>query len=508
MPPLGNATRNSFCKLLGAVAVVAILSATAQADVIHKYTFNANTAVDSVGGADGTVIDATGIATYTGGALNLTANNGINSAALNTVGAAGAYVDLPNNLLTNAVVNNTGNGVIGQATLEMWLTVQENRPWAEAFVFGTSSGGEGISDNGDGRSYIAMIPQSGGGFNDFRGTTRSPTAETPIIGSPAPLAVNQRHHVVMVLDGLDQTAGLNGTASLYLNDGAPVTGAIQPFIDAMINDNNWLGRSLFGGDALFDGLIDEFSIYNHALSAAEVAANFAQKPVAAPVPTLVVNRDTGEVRIANESAGNIDLKGYTITSAAGALNPTGWTSIDAGNVFDNDGTWTSAAPPSNAQIGESTNTGNGGTLTPTPTPNSSRTIGSAWLETPFQDLAFTFTLGDNSTGTGQVQYIGSAALRSDFNGDELINAADWTAFKNNSYTSLAGLPAAQAYLKGDLDGDLDNDFQDFRLFKADFIAASGEAAFAALVGAVPEPATFTLAAAAAAILLGASRRRS
>ena len=508
MPPLGNSTHNSFCRLLGGLAVAAVVTATAQADVIHKYTFNANTAADSVGGADGTVIDATGISSYTGGALNLTANNGITSGALNTVGAAGAYVDLQNDILTNAVANTTGNGAFGQATIEMWLTVQQNRPWAEAFVFGASTGGEGISDNGDGQSYIALIPQSGP--NDFRGTTRSPTAETPIIGSPAPLAVNQRHHVVMVLDGLDQTAGPGGTVSLYLNNGAAVTGAIQPFIDTMTNNNNWLGRSLFGGDALFDGLIDEFSIYNHALSNTEVAANFAQGPVAAPVPTLVVNRDTGEVRIANQSAGNIDLKGYTISSAAGALNPSGWTSIDAGNQFDGNGVWTPTGPATNLQIAESVTSGtlDGGTLTPTPTPNSSRTIGSAWLETPFQDLTFAFTLGDNSTGTGQVQYIGSAALRSDFNGDELINAADWTTFKNNSYTSLAGLPAAQAYLKGDLDGDLDNDFQDFRLFKADFIAASGEAAFAALVGAVPEPATFTLAAAAAAILLGASRRRN
>ena len=44
---------------------------------------------------------------------------------------------------------------------------------------------------------------------------------------------------------------------------------------------------------------------------------------------------------------------------------------------------------------------------------------------------------------------------------------------------------------GDLDGDGDNDFADFRLFQADYIAANGAAAFDALLN-VPEPATALL----------------
>jgi hypothetical protein len=45
---------------------------------------------------------------------------------------------------------------------------------------------------------------------------------------------------------------------------------------------------------------------------------------------------------------------------------------------------------------------------------------------------------------------------------------------------------------GDLDGDGDNDFSDFRLFQTDYIAANGEAAFAALMN-IPEPTTAILA---------------
>ena len=38
--------------------------------------------------------------------------------------------------------------------------------------------------------------------------------------------------------------------------------------------NNWIGRSQYGSDAFLDGQIDEFRIYNRALSAAEVLALF------------------------------------------------------------------------------------------------------------------------------------------------------------------------------------------------------------------------------------------
>ena len=39
--------------------------------------------------------------------------------------------------------------------------------------------------------------------------------------------------------------------------------------------NNWIGRSAFTQDPFFNGLIDDFRIYNRALSAAEITALFA-----------------------------------------------------------------------------------------------------------------------------------------------------------------------------------------------------------------------------------------
>jgi hypothetical protein len=491
--------------MLGAAALAVGLATAARADLVHKYTFNNNTTNDSVGTAHGVLVDRTGIATYTGGSLNLTANAGNSGQDFNNPATVGAFVDLPNNIFTDAVLDATGTGVLGQISLEMWFTVQEHKTWAEAFVFGTSSGGEGISDNGDNQSYVAFIPRSGP--NDIRGTTRN-GANNVEVGIPvgAPPALNQRHHVVMTLDALDVSAGPNGTAKVYLNNGTPAVGAIQPPIDSMTNNNNWLGRSLWGGDPLFDGLIDEFRIYNSALTASQVSASFTTGPDPAPVPVLVVNRSLGTISLANQTSSSIQVKGYSIGSASGSLNPAGWASIDAGNIFDPNGGWTTSSLTATS-IAESNTVGpsfDGGAIPA----NQSAGIGSPWLKTPFQDLTFSFTLGDGTTGTGVVQYTGTAPLRSDLNGDGNVNAADWALFVPNSFTTFAADLPVVAYRKGDLDGDKDNDFADFKLFKSDFIQFNGLAAFNALVGVVPEPGTATLAVVAAAAMCGSRRRRA
>ena len=498
----GISSPSAACRLLVAGAAVASLAASAGAAITHKYTFNNGTAEDSVGGAHATLIDNTGIANYAGGMLNLTGNNNLGSGQDFTLGTTpGAFVDLPDGIFHEAITTT------GKISLEMWLEVQTNRPWAQAFAFGTTVGGEGVANGGEGHNYVALIPQSGPG--DFRATTRSNSPGNPeiaVIGQATPLAEGQRHHVVLVLDAFAVTPETpQGTATLYLNNGAPVVAAVSPFLNQVDDSefsNNWLGRSLFP-DSLFDGYIDEFRIYNNAMTAGEVAASFTAGPEAALLPVLVVDRGTGAVSIANQTGSAVQIKGYSITSAAGSLNAATWVSIDATN-FDTNGNWT-AQSSTRVNLTESVTSGaslDGGPLSP----NSSRGIGSPWRETPFEDLVFNVTLGDGTTAGGLVQYTGTAAKRSDLSGDGLLTVADWTTFLQHSYTSFGADPAAVAYLKGDLDGDKDNDFDDFRIFKADYIVANGEAAFAALGAVVPEPATLALATFVSTMLVTVGRR--
>jgi hypothetical protein len=169
----------------------------------------------------------------------------------------------------------------------------------------------------------------------------------------------------------------DGSITLYVNNGAAAKAPIPAgmFLDFINDNNNWLGRAQWG-DPLFDGLIDEFRVYDVALTAEEVAESFA------------------------------------------------------------------AGPQS----------------------------------------------------------------RSDLNNDGLVTVADWALFLPNSSKTFAADPDFTAYLKGDLDGDKDNDYADFKLFKADYIDANGEAAFASL-GVVPEPASAILGSLGAAFALGCRRTR-
>jgi len=507
MNPLGCSSYTPVFKLVCMAAALAAFASPARAVLVNKYTFNNNTANDSVGTAHGTVVDNTGISTYTGGAINLSANGTGGTVAgsnqdFSLPTTVGAYVDLPNGVFTSAVTS----GTFGQVTLEIWATPQENRNWARLVDMGTSDGGEDVSGGGPNSSYVIMLPQNG--INGQAAASTHNGAGEPFAFAGAPLTPNVRHHMVATFDQLDDAGGANpdGTLKLYVNNGAAIAVPFAPgFALDLVNDvNNWLGRAQWP-DPLFDGLIDEFRIYNHALTAGDVSASFTMGPDPAPLPVLVVDRTTGAISLANQSAGNIQLKGYSISSAAGSLNPATWTSIDAGNTFDPNGTWTAGSSTS-LQIAESVTGGtlDGGSLAA----SSSRGIGTPWVKTPFQDLLFSFTLGDNSTATGQIQYTGAAAARSDLNGDGAINVADWSLFVPNSFTAFPADTAVAAYQKGDLDGDKDNDYADFKLFKTDYIAVNGAAAFAALAGAVPEPGSMALAALASLALIGARRRSS
>lgn len=100
-----------------------------------------------------------------------------------------------------------------------------------------------------------------------------------------------------------------------------------------------------------------------------------------------------------------------------------------------------------------------------------------------------------------------AGTSADLDFDNAATILDWELLQANSYGSLAGLTARDAFMHGDLDHDGDNDFADFRFFKAAFDMANGAGAFARMIAA-PEPATGVLAALAGVMATTRRRRRA
>ncbi|MGD9635012.1 MAG: PQQ-dependent sugar dehydrogenase [Pirellulales bacterium] len=215
---------------------------------------------------------------------------------------------------------------------------------------------------------------------------------------------------------------------------------------------------------------------------------------------VTIDRATGAVTVANSTGAAINFTSLTLNSATGAIYANGLTPItghydSVGNgTIDNNNAWQITSAPGNtvqfreASLGDQATLANGASITYSPS--------GGWIQSPVEDWTASVQLAAGGTLAAVVRYVGNGGHqfeRSDLNFDGSLTAADWSVFIANAATNLGGLSVAQAYGRGDLDGDNDNDYNDFKLFKADYIQVNGAAAFAALVQNVPEPGTVSLA---------------
>lgn len=226
------------------------------------------------------------------------------------------------------------------------------------------------------------------------------------------------------------------------------------------------------------------------------------------VPDLVaveVNRDTGEVRIvADPGAGqNITFQSYEVrSSVSGAINDANWNSIAATNADPNDTWQETSTSGSRTEVAESDVTGNGADDGFTLTPGSGISLGNIWDRVPddLQDVSLILLDTTGTTIAATVSYTGSAVVEGDYSGDGIVDINDWPQFRAMYGADFTGLTLAEAYLAGDLDGDYDNDIDDYNIFVK---AAGGLTA----LFTVPEPSSLSLFAGLGLFLFGSRRFR-
>jgi len=141
------------------------------------------------------------------------------------------------------------------ATISAWINfaTSSTGSWVRVFDFGTGT-----------TVYMFLSPRQGTtGTMRFAITTTSNTGESGV-NSPRVLSAGW-HHVAVVIDGTARTL------RLYL-DGESVASGTTTVLpkDLGVTTQNWLGRSQWSADGYYQGLIDDFRIYNKALSAGEV----------------------------------------------------------------------------------------------------------------------------------------------------------------------------------------------------------------------------------------------
>jgi hypothetical protein len=227
-----------------------------------------------------------------------------------------------------------------------------------------------------------------------------------------------------------------------------------------------------------------------------------------PNNTLVLNVDptTGQAQLVNPTAFDIEIDAYSITSQTGSLNSANgsptmtWQSfadsgIAGGNWFE--------ANVNNFQlselqaIGTTAIDGNFGTLLGLGTPFD--TAGTT-------DLVFRFALAGESTfRTGTVVYgglvTGPPTLVGDYNGDGVVDAADYTVWRDTLGETGPGLAA-------DGNGDLLVDAADYALWRSNFGQSLASGSMSLDAAAVPEPSSLVAAIMTGGIGLLVARRRN
>lgn len=211
------------------------------------------TAVDSSGHARNATLMAVG-----GGTATFSTTHQVGTGALDLAGSSptvGGFATIPTSTPTM--------GATTEITIACWVNVRTERAWGRVFDF----------SNGVSTGFMFLTTAQGVTVPNSPRFTISPTDKTgeQIIDmtTPAVLSINTWHHIAVVLG-----AGTPYTGTLYIDKTVAGRNTAMTLRPSTLGNtpNNWIGRSPFPADPLFDGLIDDFRIYSRALSAAEIAA--------------------------------------------------------------------------------------------------------------------------------------------------------------------------------------------------------------------------------------------
>ncbi|MEU1511737.1 family 43 glycosylhydrolase [Streptomyces sp. NPDC005811] len=223
-----------------AEVTVSAEGADVPADLLLRYGFDetsGNIAVDSSGhGYHGTYVRTPAFGT------------GVSGGSFSMSGASDSpYVKIPNGVLKNA----------DSVTVSTYAKWKGGSNWQWLFGLGPDS-----------NKYLFASPSNGSSKLYSAITKASWSAESKLTAG-SQLTAGEWRHVTVTLDGS------TGTMVLYVDgiEAARATGVgIKPseLYDADKDYSGYIGRSLYAADPYFGGEVDDFRIYDRALSAAEV----------------------------------------------------------------------------------------------------------------------------------------------------------------------------------------------------------------------------------------------
>jgi hypothetical protein len=182
----------------------------------------------------------------------------VGSGSLVLTSASSGYVSMPPSILSGAT----------EMTIAMWVNITGVEQFRRIFDVGITSADTSVNPtSGTSNVYMNLVPATGTSTSarrlTFSITNAGYVGEQRLVGSST-FPTNTWTHVAIVLSG--------GTGTLYINGVADKTAAIslRPADLGAIN-YAYLGKSQFTADPYLDGQIDNFRVYNRALSAGDIA---------------------------------------------------------------------------------------------------------------------------------------------------------------------------------------------------------------------------------------------
>lgn len=167
--------------------------------------------------------------------------------ALYFVSPYNPYVMLPPGMLADA----------SEVTIATWVNLNSQRDWQRVWTFSTG---------GDAYMYLTTSLNASGLARGGITLKNNPGDAAESVQAPAALPLRVWTHLAFVLGPTGMAFYIDGT----LVDSRP-NSSIRP-VDMGKTLYDYIGRSNFSWDDYLDGNIDEFRVYNRALSPAEIRA--------------------------------------------------------------------------------------------------------------------------------------------------------------------------------------------------------------------------------------------
>jgi hypothetical protein len=302
----GTATiSNSYGGITATVQLAVVRRTGSQpAALVHRYSFNeasnATTVVDSVAGADGTLMINTDQFPAANPVVLTNGHAGLDG--------TGGYIELPPTMIS----------VLSNVTFETWVSWGGGNDWQHLFEFGATDGG------GAGSFDIFSTPVYGGSGGKFRFgiSDADPGYNNEYdISDPNLFPRNAETHVVCIY------APTDGGSRVFIN-GALVASGNTPFPLSVVQDvNDYLGRSDYP-DPAYNGSFNEFRIYDGAMTGAEIAASLAVGPNGTSGgggPTLTATLSNGKVVLSWPATAT----GYTLETTSTLGTGAAWAASGA-----------------------------------------------------------------------------------------------------------------------------------------------------------------------------------